>query len=149
MARLLCLEEQNSAVSKIKVDEMFCLMSDEASKVTTNYTMPCCTLAFVKLSLDILCNILLDVVLAHSILSNFDSFLLHIFIHIHSLDLGFQLGVVNLLFRHFERERDYRQRYSGNGESEHGVKKATGVIGGKEERQRRVKDSMGPLDQCM
>jgi hypothetical protein len=100
-------------------------------------------------------------------LTNFDSFLLHIFIlqahqtskkrygsngspyHIHSLDLGFQLGVVNLLFRHFERERVYRQRYSGNGESGHGVKKATGVIGGKEERQRRVKDSMGPLDQCM
>jgi hypothetical protein len=77
-------------------------------------------------------------------LTNFDSFLLHIFIlqahqtskkgygsngspyHIHSLDLGFQLGVVNLLFRHFERERVYRQRYSGNGESEHGVKKSNG-----------------------
>lgn len=47
--RLLSLEEQNGAVAEVEVDEVLCLVGDEASEVAADNAMPGRALAFIKL----------------------------------------------------------------------------------------------------
>lgn len=64
-ASLLGLEEENGAVSEVEVDEVFRLVCNKASEIPPYDTMPCSSFARVKLSLDVLGNVLLNVVLLH------------------------------------------------------------------------------------
>lgn len=91
VAPLLGLEEKDSAVAEVEVDEVLGLVSDEAAEVTAYDAMPCWALALIERLLDVLCDILLHGELGHGLLGNFNSLLLHILSHIGTLDLGFQL----------------------------------------------------------
>jgi hypothetical protein len=48
-SRLLGLEEEDGAVTKVKVYEVLCLVRNEAAKVASYDTMPCRSLALVEL----------------------------------------------------------------------------------------------------
>jgi len=89
--RLLRFKEQDGAVTQVEVDEMLRFMCDKAPKVSAHNAMPCCTLAAVELFFNVLSNVLLDVVLLHCRLGNFDCFLLHLLAHVGRLDLSLGL----------------------------------------------------------
>ena len=78
-------------MTEVKVDEVFRLMCDKASKVAAYDAVPCGTLSAVELLLDILGNVLLDSELLHSRLCDFNSLLLHFLTHVGGLDLSILL----------------------------------------------------------
>jgi len=81
-------------MSKVKVDEVLRFMRDEASKVSSDYTVPRSALFGVEFSLDVLSDILLDAEFLHCVLCDFNGFLLHILAHVNGLDLGLQLHLL-------------------------------------------------------
>jgi len=52
MTSLLGLEQQDSVVSKVKVDKVFRLVSYEGAEVSSYYAMPCWTSSFIELLIE-------------------------------------------------------------------------------------------------
>jgi hypothetical protein len=90
--RLLRLEEEDGAVTEVKVDEVFRLVRDETTKVPADDAVPCLAFALIHRPLDAHRDILFDSEASHSLLGEIDYFLLQILKHIHRLDL--HLGLV-------------------------------------------------------
>lgn len=88
---LLSLEEKDRAVAEVKVYEVLGFVSYEAAKVTANNAVPGRALSLVKRSLDVLCNVLLNRILRHGLLSDFYTLLLHIIRHVCGFDLRLEL----------------------------------------------------------
>ena len=63
-------------------------MSNKGAKVPSDNAVPRWALAIIKGLLDMLGNILLDVVLLHSLLRDLDGLALQLFAHVCGLDLG-------------------------------------------------------------
>lgn len=63
-------------------------MSNKASKVPSNNTVPRWAFTVIEGLLDVLGNVLLNVVLPHSLLRDLDGLALHLFAHVGGLDLG-------------------------------------------------------------
>uniref|UniRef100_A0A8B9PV07 Dynein light chain n=1 Tax=Apteryx owenii TaxID=8824 RepID=A0A8B9PV07_APTOW len=68
------LEEKNSDLAEVEVDEVLCLMSHVASKVPSHDAVPSGIVFLVKL----LCNVLLNVVFLEGLRSTLHSILLHL-----------------------------------------------------------------------
>merc|ERR1711894_329140 len=83
---LSALEEKYCHLAKVEVDEMSGLMSDIGTKVPANNAVPCGVVLFVKLLLDVSCNVLLNVVLLQGLGGAVDSVLLHLLGHVRILD---------------------------------------------------------------
>merc|ERR1740123_1300643 len=83
---LSALEEEYCDLAKVEVDEMSGLMSDVGTKVPSNNAVPCGVVLFVKLLLDVSCNVLLNVVLLQSLGGAVDGILLHFLGHVRILD---------------------------------------------------------------
>jgi len=83
---LSALEEKYCDLAKVEVDEMSGLMSDVGTKVPANNAVPCGVVLFVKLLLDVSCNVLLNVVLLQGLGGAVDSVLLHLLGHVRILD---------------------------------------------------------------
>merc|ERR1719458_1791499 len=83
---LSALEEKYCHLAKVEVDEMSGLVSDIGTKVPANNAVPCGVVLFVKLLLDVSCNVLLNVVLLQGLGGAVDSVLLHLLGHVRILD---------------------------------------------------------------
>lgn len=66
-------------------------MSNKASKVPSNNTVPRWAFAVIEGLLDVLGNVLLNVVLLHSFLRDLDGLALHLFAHVGGLHLGWEV----------------------------------------------------------
>lgn len=90
------LEEENSNLTKIKVDKVLRLMGDIRTEVTSNNAMPSGVVLLVELLLNVSSNILLDVIFVEGDSSASDSVLLHLFTHISILNDGLTFSTHNL-----------------------------------------------------
>lgn len=75
-APLLGLEEEDGAVTEVEVDEVLGFVGHEAAKVAAYDAVPGRSLSFIKCSLDVLGDILLNGVLGHGLLGDFNDLLL-------------------------------------------------------------------------
>uniref|UniRef100_A0A8C9LCM0 Dynein light chain n=1 Tax=Pavo cristatus TaxID=9049 RepID=A0A8C9LCM0_PAVCR len=88
------LEEQNSNLAEVEVDEVFGLMSHVAAKVPSHDAVPSGIVFLVKFLsaalylLDVRCDVLLDVVLLQCLRSALHGVLLHLLRHVRVLDHG-------------------------------------------------------------
>merc|ERR1711976_115771 len=90
-AGLTRLEEEDSDLAKVKVDEMFRLVGDVAAEVTADDAVPCGVVFLVELLLDVGGDVLLDVVFLESLGGAVDGVLLHVLRHVGVLDYGLPL----------------------------------------------------------
>jgi len=86
------LEQQHCYLSKVEVNEMFCLVGHVASKVSSADAMPCWVVLFVEFLLDIGSDVLFDVVLLQSLGCTIDGILLHVLGHISILNDSFAVS---------------------------------------------------------
>jgi len=92
---LSTLEEKNSNLSKIEVDEVTSLVSHVASKVSANNAMPSWVIFLVKLFFDVSSNVLFNVVFLERLSCTVHCILLHLLRHVSIFDHG-------LSFSHFD-----------------------------------------------
>lgn len=86
------LEEQNSHLAQVEVNEMLCLVGDVAAKVPPDNAVPGGVILLIKLLLDVSCNVLLYVILLHGLGGTVHGVLLHVLGHICVLDHSFPVG---------------------------------------------------------
>ena len=86
------LEEKDSDLTKVEVDEMFGLVSHVGAEVTSDDTMPGGVVLFVEFLLDEGCDVLLNVVALKRLGGDVDSILLHVLSHVSILNDGFAIG---------------------------------------------------------
>lgn len=73
-------------MTQVKIDEVLCLMCNVAAKISAHDTVPGRVIFLVKFLLDIGSNVLLYVVLLHSLRGTVDGILLHVLRHVCILD---------------------------------------------------------------
>merc|ERR1719277_368833 len=83
---LSALKQQNCHLAEVEVDEVFCLMSHIASKISTNDAVPGRVVLFVEFLLDECSNVFFDIELFQGLGSTVYGILLHILGHIGILD---------------------------------------------------------------
>merc|ERR1719221_672242 len=83
------LEEQDSNLAQVEIDEMFCFVSDIGTEVSTNNGVPRWVILLVKLFFDECGNVFLDVVLFQRLRCAIDCVLLHVLCHVGVLDYCF------------------------------------------------------------
>lgn len=77
MAILTTLKEKNGNLSKVKIDEVFCLVRYIAAKIATNNAMPSRIILLVEFLFDVGCNVLLYIEFLNGLSGTVDSILLH------------------------------------------------------------------------
>lgn len=75
-------------MTQVKIDEVLCLVCNVAAKISAHNTMPGRVVFLVKFLLDIGSNVLLYVVLLHSLRGAVNGILLHVLRHVCILDHG-------------------------------------------------------------
>ena len=80
------LEQENSDLAKVEVDEVLGLVGDIGSEIAAHNAMPGGVVLLVELLLDERSDILLDVELLESLGRDIDSILLHVLRHISILN---------------------------------------------------------------
>ena len=80
------LEQEDSDLAKVEVDEVLGLVGDIGSEIAANDAMPGGVVLLVELLLDEGGDVLLDVVALESLSADIDSVLLHILGHVSVLD---------------------------------------------------------------
>merc|ERR1740137_426421 len=80
------LEEENCHLAQVEVDKVLGFMSNIASKIPSNNSMPCWVVLFVELLLDECCNVFLDVVFFQGLCGAVYCVLLHLLGHVSILD---------------------------------------------------------------
>lgn len=80
------LEQQDSYLSQVEVDEVLRFVCYVRSEVPSNDTVPRRVVLFVELFLDVGCDVLLDVELLHGLRGAVDCLLLHILRHVSILN---------------------------------------------------------------
>lgn len=73
-------------MTQVKIDEVLCLVCNVAAKISAHDTMPGRIIFLVKFLLDIGSDVLLYVVLLHSLCGAVNSILLHVLRHVCVLD---------------------------------------------------------------
>ena len=68
--KLSALEEENSDLTQVEIDEVFRLMGHIRTEVSSHNAMPCWVVLLVELLLDVGSDVLLDVVLLQSLKMN-------------------------------------------------------------------------------
>ena len=86
------LEEEDSDLTKIEVDEVLGLVGDVGTEVAAHDAMPGGVVLFVEFLLDEGCDVLLDVEALEGLRGDVDGILLHVLGHIGVLDDGFTIG---------------------------------------------------------
>ena len=82
------LEQEDSDLAKVEVDEVLGLMGDIGSEIAANDAMPGGVVLLVELLLDEGGDVLLDVVALESLRRDVDRVLLHVLSHVSVLDDG-------------------------------------------------------------
>ena len=86
------LEEEDSDLTKVEVDEVLGLVGHVRAEVTADNAVPGGVVLLVEFLLDEGSDILLNVVLFEGLGGDIDSVLLHIFGHVSILDNSFTVG---------------------------------------------------------
>ena len=86
------LEEEDSDLTKVEVDEVLGLVSHVRAEVTADNAVPGGVVLLVEFLLNESSDVLLNVVLFEGLGGDIDSVLLHIFGHVSVLDNSFTVG---------------------------------------------------------
>ena len=86
------LEQENSDLAKVEVDEVLGLVGDIGSEIAAHNAMPGGVVLLVELLLNVGSDVLLNVVLLQSLGGAVNSVLLHLLAHVSVLDHSFPVG---------------------------------------------------------